>query len=86
MIPKISEEEAETRCRQLAALISKPYEVNGTIMAVGASYGMSRVLAEETSPDPVFLRADEVLYVAKRLNRGAASPFRDEVDLAASSS
>ncbi len=65
---------------------SKPYEVNGTIMAVGASYGMSRVLAEETSPDPVFRRADEALYIAKRLNRGGANPFRGEVDLAASSS
>jgi len=86
MMPKVSEEEAEARCRQLAAVISKPYEVNGTIMAVGASYGMSRVLAEETSPDPVFRRADEALYIAKRLNRGGANPFRGEVDLAASSS
>jgi len=86
MMPKVSEEEADSRCRQLAALISKPYEVNGTIMTVGASYGMSRVMAGETSPDPVFRRADEALYIAKRLNRGAASPFRDDVDLAASSS
>lgn len=86
MMPRVSEEQAEIRCQQMAALISKPYEVHGTIMTVGASYGMSSVLAGENSPDPVFKRADEALYIAKRSNRAIASPFRGEVDLAASSS
>ncbi|WP_296098213.1 diguanylate cyclase [uncultured Agrobacterium sp.] len=86
MMPRVVEEQAEIRCKQIAALISKPYEVHGTIMTVGASYGISRVLNGETSPDTVFKRADEALYIAKRSNRAVASPFRNEVDLAASSS
>lgn len=72
LMPLMSIEAAEACCRNLSTYISRPYLIGGRFMNIGVSFGISEVLAEETSSEPAFRRADEALYRAKNAARYAA--------------
>jgi len=72
LMPSVPLHEAERRCKQISALLSQPYLLDGVKAVVGASFGVAEVLAGagETC-DEALRRSDEALYEAKAKAPGA---------------
>ncbi|MDM9628699.1 diguanylate cyclase [Rhizobium sp. S152] len=71
LMPDISAMEADAACRRISALLSKPMSIAGCTVAIGASFGLTRVANPETGCDAVLKAADRALYEAKSLGRGS---------------
>ena len=66
--------------RRLVALLSRPYQIEGTTVSIGASVGIA--LAPDHGTDPVAMigAADVALYAAKNSGRGNARLFDAELE------
>jgi diguanylate cyclase (GGDEF)-like protein len=73
-----TQEEAVEQAQNLIAEMSDPYIINGRAINVGVSVGICLTHGELES-DTVLKQADLALYEAKRLGRGRAYVFRQEL-------
>ncbi len=73
-----TQEEAVEQAQSLIAEMSDPYIINGRAINVGVSVGICLTHGELES-DTVLKQADLALYEAKRLGRGRAYVFRQEL-------
>lgn len=77
--------EAESLARTIVELMSRPFLINGAIVAVGASIGVAR-LDKDPAADPVIAlnellrRADVGLYASKCAGRGRSTWFDPVMD------
>jgi diguanylate cyclase len=65
MLPHTTHTEIETICRRIVQSLSRPVELHGENMTIGASIGMA-VAADETNPEDLIKRADAAMYMAKK--------------------
>jgi diguanylate cyclase (GGDEF)-like protein/PAS domain S-box-containing protein len=69
-----------TLCEQLIAAISEPYELEGHLVAIGASIGIALAPGDGADPDRLLKQADMALYRAKGEGKGAFCFFEPEMD------
>jgi diguanylate cyclase (GGDEF)-like protein len=69
LMPGISVSDAEAACRRISALLREPMSLAGSVVAIGASFGLSEV-EHGTSCDAALNAADAALYQAKADGRG----------------
>ncbi len=69
LMPNMSVREAEAACRRISALLCEPMSLSGSVVAIGASFGLSKV-EHGTSCDAALKAADAALYQAKADGRG----------------
>ncbi|NNE75198.1 MAG: EAL domain-containing protein [Acidimicrobiales bacterium] len=65
--------------RRLLDAIALPIELDGQLLSIGCSAGIS-VLRGSESPEDMFRFADIALYESKRTGRGSLTVFRDEFE------
>jgi diguanylate cyclase (GGDEF)-like protein len=63
-------EAAENLARRLIEIVSRPYQIDGQIVVVGVSVGITLAEREDVDVDQLLRRADMALYAAKRDGRG----------------
>lgn len=85
LMPETDVGEAERICRHLSIALSTPVALSGTIVKVGASFGLCEVARHsDASCDDALRKADSALYEAKALGRGnviiAGAPARGASD------
>ncbi len=71
---------AQSLSRRLIALVSRPYEVDGHTLNVGASVGVALAPVDGDDPATLLKNADLALYRAKADGRGCARFFEPEMD------
>jgi diguanylate cyclase (GGDEF)-like protein len=74
---------AEALAQRLIDTLSRPYEVGGHRLIVGASVGIAVAELDEPDVDQLLRRADMALYTAKRDGRGTSRCFDPVMDLEA---
>lgn len=72
-------EDAVRLAENLLEAISKPFEVRGHILAIGASIGISISPDDATSAEELMQRADSAMYVGKRDGRNHVMCFTPEI-------
>ena len=72
--------EATALARRLIEELTKPYEIGGHTVIVGASIGVAIGPLDGTSPDTLLKHADLALYRAKAEGRGTWRFFETEMD------
>ena len=72
--------EASALANALIETVSRPYEVRGHEVVVGASIGIALAPADGEAPDALLRNADMALYRAKAEGRGTAHFFEPEMD------
>jgi diguanylate cyclase (GGDEF)-like protein len=60
--------------------ISRPYEIQGKQISIGASVGIALLPEDGLDRDEVMSRADSALYVAKRRGRETLHFFQKELN------
>jgi diguanylate cyclase (GGDEF)-like protein/PAS domain S-box-containing protein len=78
--PIASPNEANTLARELIEVVSRPYELDGQEIIIGASVGIALGPADGDSADVLLRNADMALYRAKEGGRGTAHFFEPEMD------
>jgi diguanylate cyclase (GGDEF)-like protein len=73
-------DEAARVARRLLALFDRPFEVNGTLVTLGASIGITLAPQDGTTAEDLMRRADIALYRAKSAGRGTFRFFEKEMD------
>src|SRR5882724_9249661 len=72
------------QCSQLASriveLVSRPYDIDGRHIAIGASIGIAVAPSDGVNPDLLLKNADMALYLAKGDGRGTHRFFEREMD------
>ena len=72
------------QCSQLASriveLVSRPYDIEGRHVAIGASIGIALAPSDGVNPDLLLKNADMALYLAKGDGRGTHRFFEREMD------
>jgi diguanylate cyclase (GGDEF)-like protein len=72
------------QCSQLAAriveLVSRPYDIDGRHIVIGASIGIAIAPNDGANPDLLLKNADMALYLAKADGRGTHRFFEREMD------
>jgi diguanylate cyclase (GGDEF)-like protein/PAS domain S-box-containing protein len=71
---------ASVLAERLLAVISEPYELDGHMVAVGASIGIALASNDGSDPDRLLKQADMALYRAKGDGKGAFRFFEPEMD------
>jgi diguanylate cyclase (GGDEF)-like protein len=71
---------AETLGRRLIEALSKPYDLSGHHVVVGASIGITLAGRDDLDVDQLLRRADIALYAAKRDGRGVCRCFEPSMD------
>ena len=74
---------AEQLATDLIAELSKPYDLNGHSVVVGASIGIALIPEHGADPDQLFKEADMALYSAKAAGRGLFRIFEAQMDVQA---
>lgn len=74
---------ADTLARRLIDALSRPYDIDGDRVAVGASIGITLADRDDQDVDQLLRRADMALYAAKREGRGTWRWFEPAMDLEA---
>jgi len=69
--------------RELVAALSRPFEIGGLVIRIGASAGLTRVQREDDDPKEVLDRADASLRRAKEEGKGRLVEFSPEADMEA---
>ncbi len=75
-----SAEEVTALAERLIAAISEPCELEGHLVAVGASIGIALAPSDGDDPDRLLKQADMALYRAKGEGKGAFRFFEPEMD------
>ena len=65
---------------RIIAVLEFPFEVDGTILGIEASCGISMAPADGRSADLLLQRADVAMYVAKE-SQAHVVVYRDELDV-----
>lgn len=73
-------DEAGTLAQRIIETLSKPYDLNGHQVVVGASIGIALVPADTTEDSHLLKMADMALYRAKADGRGVFRMFEQEMD------
>jgi diguanylate cyclase (GGDEF)-like protein/PAS domain S-box-containing protein len=73
-------EQAGALANRLVAAVSKPYDLMGHQVAIGASVGISIAPEDGGDPDTLLRNADTALYRAKTDGRGTYRYFEPEMD------
>jgi diguanylate cyclase (GGDEF)-like protein len=72
------------QCSQLASriveLVSRPYDIDGRHIVIGASIGIAMAPSDGSNPDLLLKNADMALYLAKGDGRGTHRFFEREMD------
>jgi len=71
---------AETLARRLIDTLSLPYNIDGHLVAVGVSVGITLVGRGDLDVDQLLRRADMALYAAKRGGRGTWRHYEPAMD------
>jgi diguanylate cyclase (GGDEF)-like protein len=71
---------AETMARRLIDALSRPYDLSGHHVVVGASIGITLAGRDDLDVDQLLRRADIALYAAKRDGRGICRCFEPAMD------
>jgi diguanylate cyclase (GGDEF)-like protein len=69
---------AESLAKRLVELVGRPYIVDGHMVDIGASVGIT--IAEEGQPEKLLKQADIALYRAKQAGRGRYTFFEQRMD------
>ncbi len=72
--------DADMLAHQLIEVVSRPYELDGQEIVVGASIGMALGPADGDTAETLLRNADMALYRAKGAGRGDAHFFEAEMD------
>jgi diguanylate cyclase (GGDEF)-like protein/PAS domain S-box-containing protein len=75
-----SPEEAAALAQRLIESLSAPYKVNGQMVVIGASIGISLAPTDGSDPSVLIKNSDIALYEAKKNGRGAYHFFEAEMD------
>lgn len=75
-----SEAEAEELAHQVLLALSRPYQIEGHDLLIGASIGIAVSVADTADPDLLLKNADMALYNAKAHGRGGARLFDPSMD------
>jgi len=78
-------EKVSALANRLIAQLSKPYEIDGTAMTIGASVGIAFADARDTDAERLLRNADLALLHAKQAGGGTWRLFEAEMDAAAQS-
>ncbi len=73
-------DDAGTLAQRIIETLSKPYDLNGHQVVVGASIGIALVPADTTEDSHLLKMADMALYRAKADGRGVYRMFEQEMD------
>jgi diguanylate cyclase (GGDEF)-like protein len=79
-LPLNSPEDASNLARRIVAELSRPYEVDGNELAIGASIGIALSPKDGTQADVLLKSADLALYRAKSDGRSGWRFFEPEMD------
>ncbi len=71
---------SELLARRLIERLSQPYDIDGHLVVVGVSIGITLADHDDVDVDQLLRRADIALYAAKREGRGTWRPFAPEMD------
>jgi diguanylate cyclase (GGDEF)-like protein/PAS domain S-box-containing protein len=74
------DEAARVLAGRLLAVIAEPYELDGHMVAIGASIGIALAPEDGDDPDRLLKQADLALYRAKGDGKGAYRFFEPEMD------
>jgi diguanylate cyclase (GGDEF)-like protein len=74
---------ADTLARRVIEALSLPYDIDGQLVAVGASVGITLADHNDLDVDQLLRRADMALYAAKRHGRGTWRWFEPAMDIEA---
>ena len=73
-------EEASALAQRLIESLSAPYKINGHLLIIGASIGISLAPADGLDPAVLIKNSDIALYEAKKNGRGGYHFFKPEMD------
>jgi len=65
--------------KRIIALISAPYDINGTMVSIGTSIGMATASVDDVDPDALMKRADLALYRTKSEGRNGYCFFDERM-------
>ena len=81
LLPKVGgEPDAMQVANRIIAVLEFPFDVDGTILGIEASCGISMAPTDGRSADLLLQRADVAMYVAKE-SQGHVVAYRDELDV-----
>ena len=81
LLPRVAgESDAVAVANRIIAVLEFPFEVEGTILGIEASCGISMAPADGRSADLLLQRADVAMYVAKE-SQAHVVVYRDELDI-----
>jgi len=78
--PLTSSEDASTLARRIVEELSRPYDIDGNEVVIGASVGIALAPNDGTQTGPLLKNADMALYRAKSDGRGNWRFFEPEMD------
>ena len=76
-----SKEECEQALRRIQQTINEPYLINGEIISIGASIGLTLYPQDDADPDTLLRHADHAMYQAKVEGKNRSYFFDANQDL-----
>ena len=70
-------EAAATLAHRLVEVIGAPYEIDGHVVEIGTSIGITFIATADIDADEYLSRADKALYYAKQDGRGRATLYEE---------
>lgn len=80
---KSSRTQAEIVARSIITTLSHPFQVQGSVLHIGATVGFATAPYDSTDPETLLRYADLALYAAKAEKRGTCRGFESMMDAAA---
>ena len=75
MFASSSPASAETLARRLISIVSMPYELEGSLISIGASIGLAYAPDDATDANSLLTKADLAMYQAKASGKGSHRVF-----------
>ena len=73
-------EQLDQRAKELLAIISKPYDINGVNVAIAASAGLSVYPSDSANMEELHRHADAAMYSAKQEGRNCYRFFSNDIE------